>query len=107
MHGGVHNVLKDKVKRDTVFLKDDYIVRIEGRASPFNINRMTFFTAKGKQFGPWGDRRSQVSKLSSYCKKLFQSNSDCSFRKASILMLQLRQAMDLPFSLEPLTLEYL
>jgi hypothetical protein len=60
MHGGVHNVLKDKVKRETVFLKDDYIVRVEGRASPFNINRMTFFTAKGKQYGPWGDRRSQV-----------------------------------------------
>jgi hypothetical protein len=60
MHGGVHTVLKDKVKRETIILKDDYIVRIEGRASPFNINRMTFFTAKGKQYGPWGDRRSQV-----------------------------------------------
>jgi len=66
MHGGVHNVLKDKVKRDTIILKDDYIVRVEGRASPFNINRITFFTAKGKQFGPWGDRRSQVQSNLNY-----------------------------------------
>jgi hypothetical protein len=60
-HGGVHTILKDKVKRDKVFLKDDYIVRVTGRASPYNINRLTFYTAKGKTFGPWGDRRSKES----------------------------------------------
>ena len=39
MHGGIHDILKDKVKREKVFLKNDYIVRITGRASPYNINR--------------------------------------------------------------------
>ena len=61
LHGGIHDILKDKVKRDKVFLKDDYIVRVSGRASPYNINRLTFYTAKGKKFGPWGDRRSKES----------------------------------------------
>merc|ERR1712203_1255102 len=28
---------------------------------PYNINRLTFYTAKGKTFGPWGDRRSKES----------------------------------------------
>ena len=54
--------IKDKVKRETVRLsKGDYIVRVSGRASPYNINRLTFYTAKGKKFGPWGDRRSKES----------------------------------------------
>jgi len=61
-HGGVHTILKDKVKRKKVFFKDgDYIVRVSGRASPYNINRLTFYTAKGKKYGPWGDRRSEDS----------------------------------------------
>ena len=62
MHGGVHTILKDKVKKEIVKLgKDDYIVRVSGRASPYNINRLTFYTAKGKKYGPWGDRRSSES----------------------------------------------
>ena len=61
LHGGIHDILKDKVKREKVFLKNDYIVRVTGRASPYNINRLTFYTAKGKTFGPWGDRRSKES----------------------------------------------
>jgi hypothetical protein len=61
-HGGVHTILKDKVKRKKVFFKDgDYIVRVSGRASPYNINRLTFYTAKGEKYGPWGDRRSADS----------------------------------------------
>lgn len=60
-HGGVHNILKDKVKREKVFLEGDHIVRVTGRASPFNINRLTFHTANGNTFGPWGDRRSEES----------------------------------------------
>jgi len=60
-HGGVHTILEDKVKRETVNLRDDHIVRVTGRASPYNINRLTFYTAKGKQYGPWGDRRSKES----------------------------------------------
>ena len=61
-HGGVHTILKDKVKRQKVFFKDgDYIVRVSGRASPYNINRLTFYTAKGEKYGPWGDRRSEDS----------------------------------------------
>ena len=61
-HGGVHTILKDKVKRQKIFFKDgDYIVRVSGRASPYNINRLTFYTAKGKKYGPWGDRRSKDS----------------------------------------------
>ncbi|TRY79798.1 hypothetical protein TCAL_06068 [Tigriopus californicus] len=61
MHGGVHTILKDKVKREVVRLKDDYIIRVSGRASPYNINRLTFYTAKGKKYGPWGERRSDDS----------------------------------------------
>ena len=61
MHGGVHTILKDKVKREKVILRDDAIVRVSGRASPYNINRLTFYTAKGKKYGPWGDRRSEDS----------------------------------------------
>lgn len=39
-HGGVHTILKDKVKKETIRLKKgDYIVRVTGRASPYNINR--------------------------------------------------------------------
>ena len=61
-HGGVHTILKDKVKRQKIFFKDgDYIVRVSGRASPYNINRLTFYTAKGQKYGPWGDRRSEDS----------------------------------------------
>ncbi len=61
MHGGVHTIIKDKVKRETVNLKGDHIVRVTGRASPYNINRLTFYTANGKKFGPWGERRSDDS----------------------------------------------
>merc|ERR1711963_715830 len=61
LHGGVHKILEDKIKRETVNLEGDYIVRVSGRASPYNINRLTFYTAKGKQFGPWGDRHSEDS----------------------------------------------
>lgn len=61
LHGGVHTILEDKVKRETVNLDGDYIVRISGRASPYNINRLTFYTKNGKQFGPWGDRHSEDS----------------------------------------------
>ena len=40
MHGGVHTILKDKVKKQKFFLKDgEHIVRVSGRASPYNINR--------------------------------------------------------------------
>ena len=40
MHGGVHTILKDKVKKEKFFLKDgEHIVRVSGRASPYNINR--------------------------------------------------------------------
>jgi hypothetical protein len=60
-HGGVHRILEDKVKRETLDLRNDRIVRITGRASPYNINRLTFFTANGRQFGPWGDRHSDES----------------------------------------------
>ncbi|XP_023329909.1 putative uncharacterized protein DDB_G0282129, partial [Eurytemora carolleeae] len=60
-HGGIHTILKDKVKKETVNLKNDYIIRITGRASPYNINRLTFHTANGKEFGPWGDRHSDES----------------------------------------------
>lgn len=60
-HGGVHTILEDKVKRETVNLEGDYIVRVTGRASPYNINRLTFHTKNGKQFGPWGDRHSEDS----------------------------------------------
>ena len=62
MHGGIHTILKDKVKRETIRLKDgDRVVRVSGRASPFNINRFTLYTAKGKKYGPYGDRRSEES----------------------------------------------
>merc|ERR1711936_1474 len=40
LHGGVHTILEDKVKRETVNLAGDYIVRVSGRASPYNINRL-------------------------------------------------------------------
>lgn len=60
-HGGVHRILEDKVKRETLDLRNDHIVRITGRASPYNINRLTFYTANGRQFGPWGDRHSDES----------------------------------------------
>ena len=62
MHGGIHTILKDKVKREVVHLGDgDHVVRVSGRASPYNINRFTLYTAKGKKFGPFGDRRSEES----------------------------------------------
>merc|ERR1711892_1373084 len=61
LHGGVHTILKDKVKSETVNLDGDYIVRVSGRASPYNINRLTFYTKNGKKFGPWGDRHSEDS----------------------------------------------
>lgn len=61
LHGGVHTILKDKVKRETVNLAGDYIVRVSGRASPYNINRLTFYTKNGNKFGPWGDRHSDES----------------------------------------------
>jgi len=60
-HGGVHRILEDKVKRQVINLKDDHIIRITGRASPYNINRLTFHTAAGKVYGPWGDRHSDES----------------------------------------------
>ena len=61
LHGGVHTILEDKVKRETVNLAGDYIVRVSGRASPYNINRLTFYTKNGAKFGPWGDRHSEES----------------------------------------------
>jgi len=61
LHGGVHTILEDKVKRETLNLEGDYIIRITGRASPYNINRLTFYTANGKKYGPWGDRHSEDS----------------------------------------------
>ena len=61
LHGGVHTILEDKVKRETVNLAGDYIVRVTGRASPYNINRLTFYTKNGNKFGPWGDRHSEDS----------------------------------------------
>ena len=62
MHGGVHTILKDKVKRQIVDLRGgDYIIRVSGRASPFNINKLTFYTAKGKKYGPWGERKTEGS----------------------------------------------
>jgi hypothetical protein len=61
LHGGVHTILKDKVKTESVNLSGDHIIRITGRASPYNINRLTFYTKNGKQFGPWGDRHSEES----------------------------------------------
>lgn len=62
MHGGVHTILKDKVKKKKIFLKDgEHIVRISGRASPYNINRFTVYTSKGTKYGPFGDRRSEDS----------------------------------------------
>ncbi len=62
MHGGVHTILKDKVKREIIRLgAGDYVVRVSGRASPYNINRLTLYTAKGKTYGPYGDRRSEES----------------------------------------------
>jgi len=61
LHGGVHRILEDKVKRETLNLKDDHIVRVTGRASPYNLNRITIYTAKGKVYGPWGDRHSDES----------------------------------------------
>ena len=60
-HGGIHRILEDKVKRETLNLSGDYIVRVTGRASPYNINRLTFYTANGKVYGPWGDRHSDES----------------------------------------------
>lgn len=61
LHGGVHTILEDKVKRETLNLAGDYIVRVSGRASPYNINRLTFYTKNGKKYGPWGDRHSEDS----------------------------------------------
>ena len=61
LHGGVHTILADKVKRETLDLSGDYIVRVTGRTSPYNINRLTFHTKNGKQYGPWGDRHSEES----------------------------------------------
>ena len=60
-HGGIHRILEDKVKRETLNLKGDHIIRVTGRASPYNINRLTFYTANGKVYGPWGDRHSDES----------------------------------------------
>ena len=60
-HGGVHRILEDKVKRESLDLRNDHVVRITGRASPYNINRLTLYTASGRQFGPWGDRHSDES----------------------------------------------
>ncbi len=37
MHGGIHEILKDKVKRERVFLKDDYIVRYAS-SRPISMN---------------------------------------------------------------------
>lgn len=61
LHGGVHTILEDKVKREKLNLAGDYITRVTGRASPYNINRLTFYTKNGKKFGPWGDRHSEDS----------------------------------------------
>jgi len=61
LHGGVHTILLDKVKKETIPLAGDYIVRVTGRASPYNINRLTLYTKQGKKYGPWGDRHSEES----------------------------------------------
>ena len=47
LHGGVHTILLDKVKKESINLTGDYIVRVTGRASPYNINRLTFYTKNG------------------------------------------------------------
>ena len=74
LHGGVHTILLDKVlhrdicqyviifleitinnkhgrdhqvKKETIPLAGDYIVRVTGRASPYNINRLTLYTKQG------------------------------------------------------------
>jgi hypothetical protein len=58
-HTDIHTITISNIN---LFLKDgDYIVRVSGRASPYNINRLTFYTAKGEKYGPWGDRRSEDS----------------------------------------------
>lgn len=72
----MHTILLDKVKKETIPLDGDHIVRVTGRASPYNINRLTFYTRlgntahhlpphhpppAGKKFGPWGDRHSEES----------------------------------------------
>lgn len=61
LHGGVHTILLDKVKKETINLAGDHIVRVTGRASPYNINRLTLYTKQGRKFGPWGDRHSDES----------------------------------------------
>jgi hypothetical protein len=51
-----------QVKKERFKLADgDHIVRVSGRASPYNINRFTVYTSKGKKYGPYGDRRSEDS----------------------------------------------
>merc|ERR1712106_789174 len=66
LHGGVHTILKDKVKSESLDLKGDYIVRVTGRASPYNINRLTLYTKQGKKYGPWGDRHSEELPLETH-----------------------------------------
>merc|ERR1719239_1736524 len=61
LHRGVHSFPLDKVKKETIPLAGDYIVRVTGRASPYNINRLTLYTKQGKKYGPWGDRHSEES----------------------------------------------
>ncbi|QQP54718.1 Putative LOC101310879, partial [Caligus rogercresseyi] len=53
------------VKRKKVSLKDDTIVRVTGRASPYNINRLTLHTANGKVHGPFGERQHKESRVCS------------------------------------------
>ena len=35
------------MKKETIPLAGDYIVRVTGRASPYNINRLTLYTKQG------------------------------------------------------------
>jgi hypothetical protein len=52
LHGGVHTILLDKVKKETINLAGDHIVRVTGRASPYNINRLTLYTTHGPSLPP-------------------------------------------------------
>ncbi|XP_040563675.1 uncharacterized protein [Lepeophtheirus salmonis] len=61
IHGGIHSILKDKVKQKKINMRDDYIIRVTGRASPYNINRLTLYTSKGKVYGPFGERQHKES----------------------------------------------
>ena len=42
-----HHIDDHQVKKETIPLAGDYIVRVTGRASPYNINRLTLYTKQG------------------------------------------------------------